>query len=222
MTPVRVRIAFDLVCPWCFIGEQRFTRAVTDRSDLVPTVERLPFLLHPEVTRSVPRDELLAKKFGSPRIVQSMFDRLEKIGRDLDIPFDFNAMQVVPDTVPAHALLGWAAGAGLGSATLARLYGAYFCEGRDIGDPEVLSDIARQAGMDPDTVRKRLAEQRDFGAVREAARLVRRAGITSVPFFVFADRVAIQGAQPESVFARALEQVGGAPPAPLRVAANWN
>jgi predicted DsbA family dithiol-disulfide isomerase len=222
MSPLRVRLAFDVVCPWCFIGEQRFARVVAGRLDVFPIVERLPYLLHPELTTSVPRDGLLERKFGGRRAVQGMLDRLEKIGRESDIPFNFDAMEVVPNTVPAHALIKWSAAAGLGVEVIARLYGAYFCEGRDIGSVPVLTDIAHDAGLDPDDVRERLLRQDDFRAVREAAKTVRRAGITGVPCFVFDDGLVVQGAQPEGTFAKVIDRVAGPAPAPLRVAANWN
>ena len=222
MSPLRVRIAFDVVCPWCFIGEHRFSQAIATRPDVFPIVERLPYLLHPELTTSMPRDELLERKFGSKRAVQGMHDRLEKIGRDLGVEFDFDAIEMVPNTVPAHALVKWSADAGCGVDVIARLYSAYFCEGRDIGRIPVLTDIAHDAGMDPDDVRERLLAERDFRAVRDAADMVRRAGISGVPFFVFGDHLAVQGAQPESAFANIIERVSGPASTQLRVAANWN
>jgi predicted DsbA family dithiol-disulfide isomerase len=222
MTPLRVRIAFDLICPWCFIGEQRFARVVSERVDVYPIVERMPYLLHPDLRGSVPRDELLTRKFGSKRVVQDATDRIEKIGSEVGIRFDFDAMQLIPDTVPAHALVKWAADAGVGAHVIARIYRAYFCEGRDIGRVPVLVDVARAAGMDADDVRKRLLAEQDFAAVRTAAATVRRAGITGVPFFIFGERLAVQGAQDEATFARIIDRATGSTPIQLPAAASWN
>lgn len=222
MTPLRVRVAFDLACPWCFIAEKRLGLALHERSDLFPIVERLPFVLNPGITGSVPREEVLLRKFGTRAALDASEERLSRIGRDLGIPFDFAAIDRIPDTVPAHALVKWATEAGLGMDVLARLYYGYFCEGRDIGQRAVLTEIAAEAGLDADAIRKRLEAGDDHDGVRAAAAALRRAGVTGVPLVIFGSKVAIQGAQEQHVFARAIKQTAGPVEAELAAAASWN
>jgi predicted DsbA family dithiol-disulfide isomerase len=90
------------------------------------------------------------------------------------------------------------------------LYSAYFQQARNIHDTAVLADIAAPHGFDADEVARLTADERELAATREEARAAAAAGIDGVPFFVFGERLALAGAQPESVLRSAIEQAATA------------
>ena len=90
------------------------------------------------------------------------------------------------------------------------LYRAYFVEGRNIGDPEVLIDIARRVGLPEDEARLVLTGRTFQDAVDKDWDKARRLGITGVPSFV-AGGTKVVGAQPYDVLAQQLRAAGAAP-----------
>jgi predicted DsbA family dithiol-disulfide isomerase len=90
------------------------------------------------------------------------------------------------------------------------LYRAYFVEGRNIGDIEVLVDIASSVGLPEDQARAVLVERTFRDLVDQDWQKARRYGITGVPSFV-AGGTKIVGAQPYDVLAQQLRAAGAEP-----------
>ena len=80
------------------------------------------------------------------------------------------------------------------------LYRAYFVDGRNIGDPEILIDIARSVGLPRDAAREVLANRIFKDSVDADWEESRRRGITGVPSFI-AGKYKVVGAQPYNVLA---------------------
>ena len=81
------------------------------------------------------------------------------------------------------------------------LFQAYFFRGQDIGDREILTAIAMEAGLNDDAAATHLAGGGDLLEVREEEAIGRQLGIQGVPFFIVAGRYAVSGAQePEAFF----------------------
>jgi predicted DsbA family dithiol-disulfide isomerase len=78
------------------------------------------------------------------------------------------------------------------------LYRAYFVAGRNIGDPDVLVDIAASVGLSVDAAGEVLANRTFKDAVDADWELAGRFGITGVPSFV-AGKYKVVGAQPYKV-----------------------
>jgi len=89
------------------------------------------------------------------------------------------------------------------------LYKAYFVDGRNIGDPEVLIDIAQSVGLSADEARVVLSERTFKEAIDADWEKARRLGITGVPTFV-AGGYKVVGAQPYDVLAERLRAAGAA------------
>jgi len=87
------------------------------------------------------------------------------------------------------------------------LYKAYFVEARNIGDPEILVEIARSVGLPAEEARAVLTERRFKDAVDADWAKSHSYGVTGVPTFV-ADRYGVVGAQPYEVLEQLLEKAG--------------
>jgi predicted DsbA family dithiol-disulfide isomerase len=88
------------------------------------------------------------------------------------------------------------------------LFYAYFTEGRNIGDVDVLVDVAGRVGLVPDAARAALLEGRYVGRVDEEISWARDVGISSTPTFVFDERYAVVGAQEYPAFEQVMDRLG--------------
>jgi predicted DsbA family dithiol-disulfide isomerase len=107
----------------------------------------------------------------------------------------------------AQELGKWAETQPGGEAIHGALYRAYFVEARNIGDPEILVEIAASVGLSAELARAVLAERRFKDAVDADWDKSRQYGVTGVPTFV-AGGYGVVGAQPLPVLEDLLDKVG--------------
>ena len=107
----------------------------------------------------------------------------------------------------AQELGKWADTQPGGAALHDKLYQAYFVEARNIGDPELLVELAASVGLPAEEARAVLTERRFKDAVDADWAKSHRYGVTGVPTFV-ADRYGVVGAQPYETLEQLLEKVG--------------
>jgi predicted DsbA family dithiol-disulfide isomerase len=191
-----ISVFSDVICPWCYLGKRRLERALTDLGLTgAPTIRWLPFELNPDMPQAgMPRAEYRARKFGAQRSAE-LDARMEALGREDGVAFAFNRMQRTPNTRRAHMLIAHATDEGFGDAVVEALFRAYFEEARDIGDPEVLAEIAAAQGLAGEGVRAAL----DNEVLRDRVVLLERRaaeiGIGGVPFFILESGQVVSGAQ---------------------------
>lgn len=89
------------------------------------------------------------------------------------------------------------------------LYRAYFVDNRNIGDPEILVEIAQSVGLPAEEARAVLAERRFKDAVDADWAKSHAYGVTGVPTFVAA-RYGVVGAQPYETLVQLVEKAGAA------------
>ena len=107
----------------------------------------------------------------------------------------------------AQELGKWADTQPGGEALHDALYKAYFVDARNIGDPEILVELAASVGLSPEEARVVLAERRFKDAVDTDWAKSHRYGVTGVPTFV-AGRHGVVGAQPYEVLEQLLDKAG--------------
>jgi predicted DsbA family dithiol-disulfide isomerase len=204
---VKIEVWSDVVCPWCYIGLKRLQKALAVRPDLSVEVQFQPFELNPDMPDSgMDRREYLQIKFGDPDRFQGMQGRMQAIAGELGIEYHPGRQTRMPSTRRAHMLLAASAGLGVQMPLKEALLRAYFAEGRDIGAPQVLEELAAPLGIDASQVQKILSDAELRSAVGRHAEEARRMGVNGVPTFVFDRRLGFSGAQEVPVFTQALEQ----------------
>ena len=204
--PLTIDIVSDVVCPWCYLGEKRLEQALAEEAGPV-VVRWRPYQLDPTIPEGgLDRAEYMAKKFGKSGRLQSVHDNLTRLGAEVGLPFAFDKITRSPNTLDAHRLIRWAASAGVQSRVVDRLFEAYFVEGRDIGDRVVLTEIAAECGLDADLVERLLAEGADSEVVRQEVEQAQAMGVSGVPFFIFAGRLGVPGAQEPSALRQAMAE----------------
>ena len=120
----------------------------------------------------------------------------------------YNPSQKLPNTRHALEVTEAAREAGLHDPVHARLMHAYWSEGMDLGDDDVLLDLVAESGLDRDVAAEALADGRYSDRVVASTQEANRIGINAIPAFVLGGRLLLLGAQPHEIFERALEQVG--------------
>jgi predicted DsbA family dithiol-disulfide isomerase len=204
--PLTIDIVSDVVCPWCYLGEKRLEQALAEEAGPV-VVRWRPYQLDPTIPEGgLDRAEYMAKKFGKSGRLQSVHDNLTRLGAEVGLPFAFDKITRSPNTLDAHRLIRWATSAGVQSRVVDRLFEAYFVEGRDIGDRVVLTEIAAECGLDADLVERLLAEGADSEVVRQEVEQAQAMGVSGVPFFIFAGRLGVPGAQEPSALRQAMAE----------------
>ncbi|WP_290927131.1 DsbA family protein, partial [Hyphomonas sp. UBA1474] len=87
-------------------------------------------------------------------------------GQAEGIPYQFDRITRRPNSFNAHRLVRWAQGQQKGSEAKEALFKAYFQDGRDIGETDVLVDIAREIDLDPAIVAELMPTDADVENVR--------------------------------------------------------
>ena len=205
---VVIDVVSDVVCPWCYIGKRKLEAALGElgRQDAVAetSVRWHPFQLNPDLPpQGIPRETYLHAKFGGAARAAEIYARVEAVGAEVGIAFDFDRIEIQPNTLAAHRLIAWVQDRGdaaLTSDLVERLFQAYFMQGRAIGEPHELAQIASEAGLDPAAARAMLESTENLAAVSAEDREARDVGINGVPFFIFNGSTALSGAHdPETL-----------------------
>ncbi|QWF17815.1 DsbA family oxidoreductase [Lysobacter capsici] len=210
----RIKIDFvsDVVCPWCAVGLNSLEQAIAQVGDAVEVeLHFQPFELNPQMAPEGENiDEHLAHKYGLG--AQQLAQNREALReRGAAVGFQFNARDRIYNTFGAHRLLHWAAAQGAAQERTLKhaLLKAYFTDGRDISQHEVLAAVAGETGLDADRARVLLASDEYADAVREQERFYQSQGIRAVPSVIINDRHLIQGGQPAEQFEAAIRQIAG-------------
>ena len=205
---VKLDILSDPICPWCYIGKANLERALEAEADHPFIVEWHPFQLNPEMpVGGMDRRAYLENKFGGKdRAIQAylpVVEHAKKAGLDINL----EAIARTPNTLDAHRLIHWAGIEGRQIPVVAALFSAYFKQGRDIGDHDVLADIADLAGMDAALVRRLLKTDEDTQNIRDRDAHVRNMGVNSVPTFIVASQHAVPGAQSTELWRKVIGEL---------------
>jgi predicted DsbA family dithiol-disulfide isomerase len=206
---VTVEIWSDVVCPWCYIGKRRFEKAVEQlRDDVQFEVVFRPYQLDPTASpgKAAPVREAYAKKFGGPERADQILAQVTSVAAAEGIEFHMEKA-LRANTLLAHRLLWLAEATGHQYALKERLLQAYFVDGLNVGDPDVLAGCAADVGMPADRVRDFL--ESDDGTAEVAAQLAFAADaeISAVPTFVIDGKWAIPGAQDPDTFVKVIHRL---------------
>jgi predicted DsbA family dithiol-disulfide isomerase len=205
---MRIDIYSDTVCPWCYLGKRRFELAMAARPQYEPRVTWRPFELNPELPpEGLDRAAYLAAKTGDPKRLAEAQAELKRQGEASGIVFRFDLIERMPNTRRSHLLMAHAARCGRQTAVKDRVMRAYFEEGCDIGDIEVLVRLGVEAGLAEHESRSALILRAGQDGVIAAERHAAVLGITGVPTFIFDGQYTISGAQEVGTLARVLDQV---------------
>lgn len=209
---IHVEIWSDVVCPWCYIGKRRFERAVEQlEGELQLDIVYRPYQLDPTASpgKSQPVFEAYARKFGGPEQATAILARVTEAAAGDGLAFRMDRA-LRANTLLAHRML-WLAeqpDSPVPQEILKeRLLQAYFIDGLDIGDPDVLAECAAEVGFDRTAMIEFLESERGRDEVAGYLEQAGEHGISAVPTYVINGQWAIPGAQDTDTFVNVLRRL---------------
>jgi predicted DsbA family dithiol-disulfide isomerase len=184
--PRKVLHWYDLLCPFCYVGQQRNSIFETSGVQVV----QLPFQAHPDIPAA-------GRALGTRR--GPMYARLEAEARAAGLPLVWP--ERLPNTRMALAAAEWARRHAIQSfpAFEKALFAAHFAFGEDLGDPHVIDRHANEAGVDVDAMHVSLDSGAAYALVDQSEALGRRLGVDGTPAWLVAGQL-LQGLYPREVF----------------------
>jgi len=180
---IHVDIVSDIVCPWCWLGTRYLHQALE------------------EVKKNDPKTKVTLT--WRPYMLDPNVPAEGMAYRDY--------MPMRPNTLKAHLLMKWAQGQDKGDLAAEALFKAFFEDLRDVGDSDVIIDIAKEIGLDTDIVSDLLAQNKDSDKIMAEIDYFRGLGISGVPSFIYNGSILIQGAQPAQTHIKAIEKAAQSP-----------
>lgn len=207
---MKVEVWSDIMCPFCYIGKRNYESALgqfADR-DRVEIVWK-SFQLDPSIPEKTEEENVfryLAQRKGiSYEQSVQMHQGVVQTAKNAGLEYNFDKA-VVANSFKAHCMIQLAKTKGLGDQAEERLFSAYFTEGKNFGNPEVLTALGKEIGLTEADVQEALTNETYAQKVKEDIQEAGRLGVNGVPFFVFDRKYAISGAQPPAAFLQALQQ----------------
>jgi predicted DsbA family dithiol-disulfide isomerase len=174
-----------------------------------------PFELNPAMPeQGQDLAEHITEKYGStPEQSRENRDHITQLGANLGFEFNFVEGQRILNTFKAHQLLHWVGETSSSQSNALQtelkmaLLNAYFNQGRDVNDNDVLVEIINEIGLDADFARQLLNDQVYAGDVRALQDQWRQLGVSAVPTFIIDEKYMISGGQPAEAFVQSLRQI---------------
>jgi len=193
---LQVDIIADLVCPWCYLGKRRLDDALLAVGG-PSTVSWYPFQLNPAMPLAgMDIEEYLVSKFGNPDELKPALDKLTEVGKSEGINFNFDKVSRIPNTLNAHRVMKLAETEKVSAPDLAEEFlKGFFESGLDIGDRDVLSELAMRHGLEYKDISNTLDNDLSLKSVLSQEAQVRQGGVSGVPNFLVNRRLFLVGAQ---------------------------
>ncbi|GAA4710716.1 DsbA family oxidoreductase [Brevibacillus fulvus] len=195
----------DTVCPWCRIGKKNLMDALAQWQGEPVTIRYRAFFLDPGVPKEgLPFHETMQAITGGN--LDEALARITEAGEAVGLNFRYDRVQKRPNTVASHILIKLTPEE-KASDIVEAIYKAYFEDGLDIGDLDVLVKIAEENGLDGEQIREQILSDEAQDDLEEDLSIAQELQITGVPLFVFDEKLALSGAHPVINFLKALETV---------------
>lgn len=197
---LKITVYSDYICPFCYVGHHRLLR-LRDSYEL--KINWCFLEIHPET--SADGDPIDSLDYPSEQW-QMMLANLERIASEENIPL--SKLNFITNS--KHALLLSEAAKQCGREAFyclhEKLFSAYFVDGKNIGNRDILKEIASSCGIDGDTIDSAWTEKKHQQRLLDNFNSAREHEIQSVPSFIFGDRT-LTGVVAESTFRDAAEQL---------------
>ncbi len=208
---LKIEIWSDVVCPFCYIGKRNFESALEKfpSKDKIE-IEWKAFQLDPNFVQNhdekLDLSQSLAKKYNrSVAEMEQMQQQITQTAKSVGLDYHFDKA-ITFNTFDAHKIIHKAKEKGLDDKAEELFFKAYFTEGKDIGNPSTLKDLALQIGLNEDEIKDALENDKYGYEVNQDIQEAQQLGVTGVPFFVMDRKYGVSGAQPVEAFTQTIEK----------------
>ena len=208
---MKIDIFSDVVCPWCFIGKKNLENAISLSKNNLESIDIKinwkMFQLNPLLPETgISRKEYLASKFGNETNSSNIYKRIENAGQLVGIKFNFNKIQVQPNSLQAHRLIAFIQTKQPNSDIVEAVFRNFFIDGQDIGEPSVLEKIALNYNISKTEIIRYMSSNKNRRKLFEENKKAQEMGIQGVPFFIFNNKIVVSGARPVEILQTALSK----------------
>jgi predicted DsbA family dithiol-disulfide isomerase len=170
------------------------------------TIDRVDFPLHPDTPAE--GTSLLELFGGGPQArarIEASQQRLKQLAAAEGLPMA--TRERTYNSRLCQELGVWAAEQGRGDAFRVAAYRAYFAEGKDISNPDVLTALAASVGLDAQAASTVITQRTYKDKVDAEWKRAYGSGVNAIPTFLAGGQTVV-GAQPYEVLARLVEATG--------------
>jgi predicted DsbA family dithiol-disulfide isomerase len=205
---IRLDIFSDPICPWCFIGKKNLDDALVRAPANTFDIRWHPFQLNPDMpSEGMDRRAYLEDKFGGKEGAVKAYTPVVQHAENSGLSINFEVIKRTPNTLNAHRLIHWAEVEGVQTKLVQALFVAYFEKGRDLGNCDVLVDVANSVSLDCKTIERMLKTNADLKEIKERDASGRQMGLTGVPAFIVGGKHVVQGAQGPDFWNRVINDI---------------
>jgi len=206
---MKIQVWSDFVCPFCYMGERKFELALekfAHKEEVELEFKSFELSMDSQKTKGKDIHQVIADKYGvSYAQAKANNDKIAQAAKEVGLNYRFDLMQL-NNTLLAHEIAQYAKLSGNGNELIRQYFKGYFEEGMDIGEEEVLFQIAEKTGLNMNELKEKIKSGELKKAVREDEQSAQDLGINSVPHFIIDGKYAVSGAQDPALFLEALNQ----------------
>ena len=207
----KIEIFSDVVCPWCYIGKRNLEKAlqILNEKDVQfeSTLNWRSFQLNPQLKEEgILRKDYITNKFGEGANSEIIYERVRLAGEAVGLTMNFDKIIMQPNSSKMHSLIYAAKETNRDIELIENFFKAFFIDGMNLTDFEIVSKVASDSGLDSETINGVFHDNLFEKFVQEDIIMSKKYNITGVPFYVIDDSIGISGAQPPEVIVDAINQ----------------
>ena len=207
----KIEIFSDVVCPWCYIGKRNLENAlqILNEKDeqFESTLNWRSFQLNPQLKEEgILRKDYITNKFGEGANSEIIYERVRLAGEAVGLTMNFDKIIMQPNSSKMHSLIYAAKETNKDIELIENFFKAFFIDGMNLTDFEIVSKVASDSGLDSETINGVFHDNLFEKFVQEDIIMSKKYNITGVPFYVIDDSIGISGAQPPEVIVDAINQ----------------
>lgn len=207
---MKVEIWSDVMCPFCYIGKRKFELAL----EKFPYREKVEitwksFQLNPDMVTDPDKNinQYLSEAKGwSLKQAEDANNYVTDIAKKVGLTYNMDKA-IVANSFDAHRLSHLAKKYNMQDALEEQLFLAYFTEGKNTADHNILTEIGVGIGLVEEEIKTMLNGNEFSAEVNKDILEAQMVGARGVPFFVFDRKYAVSGAQDPATFEQVLNTV---------------
>ena len=157
---MKINVFADTICGWCFIGHTNLNNALKKFSSIKFDIRHIPFQLNPDMpAEGISREKYLEIKFGGKDNAAPMYENMRLKAKESGMNFKLDEIKKTPNTVLSHLLIILSEQFNLGNEIKEKIYQSYFIDGLDIGNLDILINIAKQNNISENVFKEFINEK---------------------------------------------------------------
>ncbi len=208
---MKIEIWSDIACPFCFIGKRQLENVLRN-SPYWNEIEIVwkSFILDPTIPADSNQsltDYFINTKGLSLSQVEKLTNKIQNQAKNVGLDFNYDKA-IAANTLNAHRLshLARNKSAELQNRAEDLLFKAYFMEGRNINNLDVLLEIGVQLGFEKSEVEEVITKQKFSEAIKKEGEEATALGINVIPYLVLNKQQIISGVQTEENLSSTIEK----------------